>query len=78
MAGFAFLYSGVRFVEAFGLWRQRRWAEWLSVVSGGIYLPIEVYEIAVHVSWPTVLTLAVNLVIVLYMAHTILKGRKRH
>lgn len=76
LAGLAVLYSGVRFVEAFGLWKQRRWAEWFSVISGGIYLPIEIYEIAMHASWVTAGTFAVNLMIVLYMAYTITKGKK--
>src|SRR5436190_19221006 len=40
----AFVYALVRFVEAFGLWRRRRWAEWFAAVSGAVYVPIEIYE----------------------------------
>ena len=29
-------YVLARVVEGYGLWRQRRWAEWLAAVSGGI------------------------------------------
>ena len=42
----ALTYSAIRFTEAYGLWRERRWAEWLSAVSGAIYLPFEIYELA--------------------------------
>ena len=43
MASMAALYSTVRFVEAYGLWRQKTWAEWLALVGGCIYLPLEIY-----------------------------------
>jgi uncharacterized membrane protein (DUF2068 family) len=39
LAAFAFLYSAVRGVEAYGLWRLRTWAEWFAIVSGSIYVP---------------------------------------
>ncbi|MCZ7627423.1 MAG: DUF2127 domain-containing protein [Candidatus Methylomirabilis sp.] len=38
-------YASVRFVEAYGLWLERRWAEWFAAVSGGIYIPFEIYEL---------------------------------
>src|SRR5262245_24506344 len=45
LAAGASLYSMIRFIEAYGLWHERTWAEWLGVVSGGLYLPIEIYEL---------------------------------
>ncbi len=41
----ALVYAVVRFVEAYGLWWQQAWAEWFAILSGGIYLPIEAYEL---------------------------------
>lgn len=41
----AFVYTIVRLVEAYGLWRLRAWAEWFAIISGMIYLPVEIYEI---------------------------------
>lgn len=67
LAGLAALYSLVRFVEAYGLWRQRRWAEWLAAFSGGIYVPVELYEVLFHFSWLKLVTLTLNLAIVWYM-----------
>src|SRR5580704_12174119 len=29
----AFAYSILRFIEAYGLWKQRTWAEWVAFVS---------------------------------------------
>ncbi len=67
LAGLAALYSVVRFVEAYGLWHHRRWAEWLAALSGGVYVPVEIYEIAHRASWIKIGALVVNLVIVAYM-----------
>ena len=34
-------YSGIRLTEAYGLFKQRAWAEVLAALSGAIYLPFE-------------------------------------
>lgn len=34
-------YASVRFAEAYGLWSDRRWGEWLGTVSVAVYLPFE-------------------------------------
>src|ERR1700693_6598975 len=44
LADLAFLYAAVRFVEAYGLWRMKVWAEWFAIIAGSVYLPVEVYE----------------------------------
>ncbi len=41
----AFVYTLVRFVEAYGLWHLRAWAEWFAIIAGAVYLPFEIYEI---------------------------------
>ena len=71
MAGFALVYASIRLIEAYGLWRARRWAEWLAVLSGGLYVPIEVYEVLSGVSWIKVCTLTVNICIVVYMSYVL-------
>src|SRR5262245_13876504 len=48
LAGGALAYAALRFVEAYGLWRERPWAEWLAIVAAGLYLPIEVFEVIRH------------------------------
>ncbi|MDF0533901.1 DUF2127 domain-containing protein [Shewanella yunxiaonensis] len=63
----ALLYSCIRFVEAYGLWHSLVWTEWFALVSGGIYLPFEAYEVVVHRNLLSVATLVVNLAIVGYM-----------
>ena len=63
----AFSYAAVRFVEAWGLWHRRVWAEWFALLSGALYLPPEILKVAERVSWERISVLAINLVIVLYM-----------
>lgn len=69
LAWLALGYAVVRFAEAYGLWWNRRWAEWFALVSGGMYLPIEVYEIIHHLTWIKVCVFITNLGIVGYMAY---------
>jgi uncharacterized membrane protein (DUF2068 family) len=44
----AFAYAALRLAEAYGLWRMRPWAEWLAIVSSGLYLPLELFELLRH------------------------------
>ena len=75
LAAGAFAYAAMRSAEAFGLWRQRRWAVWFSVASGAVYVPIELYEISQGFSAVKFVTLLVNLGIVACMAHTLRASR---
>lgn len=67
LASGAAAYSTVRFVEAYGLWHCRVWAEWFALLSGMLYLPWELYEI---IDRPTPIRFGIligNLIIVVYM-----------
>lgn len=72
-AGLAQVYAVFRFVEGYGLWKERAWAEWLALVSGSIYLPIEVYELSVHFSWGMVFALLANLAVVGVVAYVLFR-----
>ena len=74
-AGLALIYASFRFVEGYGLWKERVWAEWLALVSGSLYLPIEVYEVWFRYSWITVLALAANLAVVGIVAAVLIRKR---
>jgi uncharacterized membrane protein (DUF2068 family) len=60
-------YSGLRFAEAYGLWRARAWAEWVALISGALYLPIEVRLLVHRVSVLHAGFLIVNLAVVAFM-----------
>ncbi|MDQ2842197.1 MAG: DUF2127 domain-containing protein [Acidobacteriota bacterium] len=62
-------YASVRFVEAWGLWNQRVWAEWFALLSGALYLPLEFLKVMERPDWERVGVLVINLIIVLYMLY---------
>jgi len=65
----ALLYSTARFIEAYGLWRMRAWAEWFAILSGGIYLPLELYELIHHPTVVKAVILVINAGIVAYLVY---------
>jgi len=73
---FATLYAAVRFAEAYGLWHARRWAEWFAALSGGIYIPVEIYELIQRVTWLRAAALLLNLIIVAYMVYLLSESRR--
>jgi uncharacterized membrane protein (DUF2068 family) len=66
--GGTLLYSIIRFAEATGLWLEKQWAEWFALISGCLYLPIEIYELAHHATSIKWAVFATNLLIVAYLA----------
>jgi uncharacterized membrane protein (DUF2068 family) len=74
----AAVYSILRFVEAYGLWYVRPWAEWLAIASGSIYIPFEVADLLRRPDWLRLLIIAINLAIVLYMLMLRLEAAKKH
>jgi uncharacterized membrane protein (DUF2068 family) len=78
MAIAATMYSIVRMTEAVGLWLRKTWAEWFAVMTGGMYIPIEIYEVARSLTWPRVTLLIVNSGIVTYLLFVLIRdGKKR-
>lgn len=62
-------YAAVRFVEGYGLWKTRVWAEWLAALSGGVYLPIEVSHLMLHTNAINTAVLVINVCVVSYMTY---------
>ncbi len=76
-AELAVTYSALRFAEAYGLWKGRRWAEWIAFVSGALLLPVEIRELFRGITALRAVVFAGNLVIVLYMFTLLREGRRR-
>ena len=64
----ACVYSSIRFVEGYGLWCARVWAEWMALISGTIYLPFEIRAIIHRSTWLHWSFLITNLLILVYIA----------
>jgi uncharacterized membrane protein (DUF2068 family) len=60
-------YCIIEGIEAVGLWKERRWAEYLTVVATAGFLPFEVRELVDRVSVFRVGALVVNVAILVYL-----------
>ena len=63
----ALLYAGLFTTEGVGLWRGRRWAEYLTVLATASFLPIEILELVHRLTVPRVTAVMVNLLVVAYL-----------
>ena len=61
------VYFTIRFVEAGGLWLEKEWAEWFALLSGSMYLPWEIWELARHATVYKWIIFIFNLAIVIYL-----------
>jgi len=78
LAALSCAYAALRFAEAYGLWRGRRWAKWFAVASGGLYLPLEAYALLHGISWIKAAAFLLNAGIVLYMIHALRRSTVAH
>lgn len=69
-------YAAIRFVEGYGLWRDRTWAEWLASCSGAIYLPVEIGHMQERPSWANGAVLVFNCLVVAYMVTRLWQRKK--
>lgn len=61
-------YGALELVEGTGLWLDKLWAEYLTVIATSLLVPFEIYEL---IRKPTVIKaagIAVNLVVIAYLA----------
>jgi uncharacterized membrane protein (DUF2068 family) len=68
LAAGVLLYAGVRLVEAWGLWHERRWADWVGITTAVAYVPVELVELVRHPKPLTALALIVNLLVLALLA----------
>lgn len=60
-------YAALRFAEASGLWRGRAWGEWLGALSGGLYIPFELWHWAHRPTWLASAVVVFNAAVVVYL-----------
>jgi uncharacterized membrane protein (DUF2068 family) len=70
-----FFYSSLLLTEGIGLLMRKRWAEYFTVISTAVFIPLEVYEIFHRFTWIKIWVLAVNVAIVWYLVARILNAR---
>ena len=76
-ASAAIIYSTIRFVEAYGLWRDWKWTKWFAVLSGAIYLPAELGAVLYRFSWVKLIVFGVNTFVVAFIFFQVVSERRR-
>jgi uncharacterized membrane protein (DUF2068 family) len=78
VAAVAVSYSVLRFVEAYGLWYAKAWAEWIALISGALYLPFEIYKLVHKQNLFHVSILLINAAVVAYMVYALKTDESMH
>jgi uncharacterized membrane protein (DUF2068 family) len=63
----AIAYITVRLAEAWGLWKEKAWAEWLGALSGAMYVPFEIAHLLHRTTLTAAAVLLGNIVMVLFL-----------
>jgi uncharacterized membrane protein (DUF2068 family) len=72
-----FFYAAILGTEGIGLLTRKRWAEYFTVISTGIFIPLEVYELVHHFTWIKVAVLLINVAIVWYLVAQLRREKRR-
>jgi len=62
-------YGVLESIEGWGLWHDRLWAEFLTVIATGVLLPLEMFELIHKASVLKAVGIAANIAIVAYLAY---------
>jgi uncharacterized membrane protein (DUF2068 family) len=63
----AFCYAAVGLLEGIGLYLEKAWGEYLTLIITASFLPIEIHEILRRLTWPRVGLLVMNVLVLLYL-----------
>ncbi len=63
----AFCYAAVGILEAIGLYLEKAWGEYLTLIITASFLPFEIHEILRRTTLPKVSLLVVNVLVLLYL-----------
>jgi uncharacterized membrane protein (DUF2068 family) len=67
-------YASLLLTEGIGLLLRRRWAEYFTVISTAVFIPLEIYELIEKPSFTKILVLAINTAIVWYLVNRLRGG----
>lgn len=71
-----FVYSGLLLTEGTGLLMEKVWAEYMTIFITASFIPIEVYELVRHTTLARGCLLAVNVLVVVYLAVRVCQREK--
>jgi uncharacterized membrane protein (DUF2068 family) len=62
-----FLYAGLFATEGVGLLLRKRWAEYFTIITTGLFIPLEIFELARHFTVTRLVVGIINVAIVWYL-----------
>ncbi len=72
-----FIYAALDLLEGIGLYLEKVWAEYLTLVITASFLPLEIFEVFRRLTWIRVGLLGVNALVFLYLLQLVVE-RARH
>ena len=72
----AFCYAAIGIAEGIGLYLEKAWGEYLTLIITASFLPIEVIEIMHRQTWPRVGLLVVNVLVLLYLSKVVFERQR--
>ena len=77
LSALTFAYSALFLVEGTGLFLERRWAEYLTIVATASFIPVEIYELLKGPSFLKCAALVVNVTIALFLVVKLRQSKSR-
>jgi uncharacterized membrane protein (DUF2068 family) len=72
-----FVYGSILLVESVGLFFEKRWAEFFTIIKTSCFIPFELYEMSIRFTAVKLAILIINLAIVAYLVHVVRKSPHR-
>ena len=64
------IYALIELTESVGLWLGKRWGEYFAMIATSVFLPYEIYDLTLKVTWLRVTAFVINLLLVVYLVWT--------
>ena len=71
-----FAYAALLLTEGIGLLLRQRWAEYLTVIVTGSFIPLELYELAKRITLTRLTVIGINVAIVWYLVGRLRQGHE--
>lgn len=74
----SFLYAAIFLVEGIGLWRCKRWAEYLTITVTASLLPFEIFAVSRQATLLRIGAVLLNAAVVIYLGWQLNATKDRH
>jgi uncharacterized membrane protein (DUF2068 family) len=72
-----FIYAGLDLLEGTGLYLQKTWGEYLTLIITASFLPLEIFEVFRRLTWIRVSLLTANMLVFFYLLQLVVDNARR-